>query len=304
MVNQIGVVFILFIVLAGCISAEYTPNLVIAAFCNGDADILPFWLEYHAALLGGAQNILIMDKSEGIDAVFDVLKPWNKKGLKVELKSGQLNFRVRVDLALQSIATNFPKADLALVLNVDEFLVSFQGGFPVLGKVPFQASLQSFWNSNQECAGIDEFAYCCNKDAKTDTVESVDTFRITNPNSDQRSIMYKVPSISKYESLECPDKVTFGFLKYPTRSPTNLISSALADSQFYGTIKQEITLKNLKDHELYLFNLTTFANYPGRNKIMQLLIYAMHGYDGVSIPCRLSDHFIGNMTTIVNSVRV
>lgn len=296
-------IYICFIFLCAQSAAAAPVTLGIIAFCTGDVDLLPNWLEYHTTLVG-IENVLVVDKSEGKDEVFSILKEWTAKGIKSVVVSGFLDRTKKAQLTLELAMQLFPKQDLVVTINIEDFLVSFKNGKPELGKTGVQSYLENFQSSTSVCAGIQTIAYGCNKNPSTDSVETIKTLRIpATPLLEQYPILYKYSSMYRYSELKCDEQTSLGLLKFPTRAPKQMLENTLRDSINLSMIKPEITLRSLKEHEMYLFSLLTYSNHPWENKIRQLLLYSMNGYDGISIPCKFGDVDLADMKTIVDSVK-
>lgn len=258
-------------------------------------------MEYHTALIG-SQNILVIDQSQGKEDVEAILRVWGQKGVRIEKNSNYMKYKVKVAFALQLAATTFPSNKLAFTINADEFLVSFnKDRKPELGKIPFQDSLTKFWNSPVPCGHIEKIAFSCNKDPKEDTIATASAFHVSKPSGDQRPTVYKYAAIPKVAELQCHEAVNFGLLKYLARSPKLSLENALQDSIRANVIKPDVKIENIKDHEMYLFNVATYESNPVRYKVAQLVLYTMYGYDGISIPCVSGDFEFAKIDVVVQS---
>jgi hypothetical protein len=283
------------------LSTVEPPNLSLILFCDGDEDILPYWMEYHSALVG-SHNILVIDQSQGKGEVDVILRTWGEKGVKIEKTSSIMKYKAKVAYALQLAEKTFPSNKVAFTVKPDEFLVSFgKDRRPQLGKTPFQESLIKFWQSPATCGHIEKIAFSCNKDPKEDTITTASAFQISKPSGDQRPTVYKYKAIPKVAELQCHEEVSFGLLKYLTRSPKLLLENALQDSIRAGVIKQDVKIENIKEHEMYLFNLATYESNPVRYKIAQLILYTMYGYEGISVPCASGAFELAKIDAVVQS---
>jgi hypothetical protein len=291
-----------------CLVFLYVPcttaaTLRIVAICTGDVDILPYWLQYHTALVG-VENVLVVDKSEGKEEVFSILKDWNGKGIKTAVVSGFLDSTKKSRLIVELANKHFNKQDLVISINIEDFLVTFKDGKPLLGKAGVHACLEQFQSATFACANVQTVAYGCNKNPSTDSVETINTIHIpATPLAEQYPILYKFSYLHKFAELKCEQQSTLGILKFPTRAPKLMLETIVSDSIKLNIFKPEISVSTLKEHELYLFSLLTFKNHPWENKVRQLLRYVISGYDGISIPCKYGDIDLADMKTIVESVK-
>lgn len=131
-------------------AAPYTINITIAVVCmvKNEKDILHHWLDYHSALFG-ASSIVVLDNYSTDEKTLDILSEWSNRGLHVLYDQGP--YVKMGDLAYAALMKLFPSHQLAIPLDIDEFLIVYRHGVPLPHRSSALMTLEYMWESGGPC---------------------------------------------------------------------------------------------------------------------------------------------------------
>ncbi len=275
-------------------------------------DILPFWLEYHSALVG-IENIVLLDNySDESSETPHILRKWIKKGLKVEWDQGP--YTIKGQLTHTAFKKHFPKVDIGIPLDIDEIVVGFKDGSPVPTKRAFHEGIEDFWKSSIGCGALTQYYPTCCNDV-SDTVETVDRaihlvystkigkkmFRI----GQVKDIDHGNHHISLKNENECVDApLSLGLLHYHYRNPRLTLEHALTDLRGFGYIDESVTAETAHEY-LEFFKSLIEEQVDGSHKATEVIEYIKHGYKALMHSCGKHGggvYRIGNFSTILTNL--
>jgi hypothetical protein len=97
-------------------------NIGVVTMQKDEEDILPYWIEYHSKLFG-VNNVLVLDAESEV-STRRILKLWSAKGVKVLFNQTPLSEKNA--LVISALHLHLSHVDIAVLLDVDEFLVAYQ----------------------------------------------------------------------------------------------------------------------------------------------------------------------------------
>jgi hypothetical protein len=296
--------------LLSTVSTHITMVAIVCMMKDND-DILPFWLEYHSALVG-VDNILILDNFSGSNTKTpQILQEWEKKGLKVMWKQGP--YSAKGELTTAAYKTFFPKIPIGIPLDIDEFAVGFTNGRPNPTFNAFVDGLVEFIKSREECASLHQYyTVCCNH--VRDNIESIDRAIAVNYNTSIAKKMFRVNAITGLDHGNhfvflakqggtCDKRIhSLGLLHYHFRNPRLTIEHALTDLRGFGYIDEKVTPQNARDH-LDHFESLVHKQVNAFHKAIEVIRYIKHGYKALLHRCdRFDSVLIGNASTIIRQL--
>jgi hypothetical protein len=271
---------IVLILLEGNLS--YVPTVGIVSMQKNEADILPYWLEYHAAIVG-AKNIVILD-SKSNNETQRIYKKWLKKGVTVLYNQGPYNHKGNLTFnAFQSVLSH---VDIALPLDGDEFLVGYHNSLPVINKTKILNDFQAFWESNATCWAMVQYFNGVNL-YLNDTVTSINHFSPsvysiqTSKKVLKRHYMTYLDHGGHKPKLKhngtCYSAYNrVGLLHYHFRNGTVTAERALNDVMGFGWLPENLTLATARKYKWGLLSLSR-KRIGGRHKVKELFQYYSKG---------------------------
>jgi hypothetical protein len=284
------------------------PIVGIVSMQKNEADILPYWLEYHSKLFG-AENIVILDSFSSGETL-KILEEWAKKGLKVLYNQGP--YAAKGNLTLQAFHDKLSYADIALPLDGDEFLVGFNNSFPVINKTKILSEMKYFWESNSPCWGMPQYYNAVN----LNTSDSMETIQYFSPKQ------YTVHAAKKLAKLKflvyldhgghtarvyhgtCTSSLDrVGLLHYHFRNPKVTATRALNDVMGFGWLPSNLTLDTVMPYKETLFNLSKIKR-AGSHKVRELYNYLRKGTGAFKRKYRPQFIKVGNITEFLRLIDV
>ncbi len=294
----------------GSISGDSKVSVAIVCLMKDNADILPFWLEYHSKLVG-IENIVILDNfSRESSHTPSILRKWQKKGLKVEWKQGP--YLLKGQLTLAAFQKHFPTVDIGIPLDIDEIVSGYKNGTPVPTKMAFQEGLEDFWKRSIGCGAMTHYYItCCN--VVTDTVESIDHVIENIYAFADGKKMFRIGEVKEIDhgnhhvllkNGECTQNVTsLGLLHYHHRNPRLTFQHALLDLKGFGYIDDLVTAENAHKF-LPFFEYILRTSLDGAHKAEEVVRFIKEGYTSLMYGCddRPDLYKIGNASTILGNM--
>lgn len=305
--------FLLICFLIACIlltvSSQKKPSVAIVCLMKNNEDILPFWLEYHSALVG-VENIVILDNfSDKSSKSPAILQQWEKKGLKVEWNQGP--YSTKGDLTYAAYKKHFSTVDIGIPLDIDEVLVGFTNDKPTPTKKAFQEGVQQFWDSKQACANMHQYyTVCCN--SVDDTVETIDRAILVNYSNMIAKKMFRIDAITGIDHGnhfvflsygECSQQTnTLGLMHYHFRNPKLTIEHALTDLRGFRYIDEAVRPDNA--HKYYdFFAMLAQKQVSAFHKAIEVMQFIRHGYTALLHQCgQYESVYLGNSSTIMRQL--
>jgi hypothetical protein len=293
-------------------------NIGVVTFVKDDADILPYWLDYHTAVFGAA-HIVVIDHDSRNNATLETLKHWQTKGVRVEhttesyILKGTITYRV--------LQKYFAKtADLFIPLDVDEFLIYFDPQHtPIASRTSIQRALQDIWQtrkSTNHCWGL-LHNYNSYPTQVNDTVETIRYFAPY-----QRSVVSSKKIIAKTRSFlgldhgnhcpviaasncsYCQGVSDIGLLHFHTRNPKETAKRAIIDLINLKHLRKDATLDNISKYRNEI--AFTMEHHPtGAHKAKELLHYIDEGEYGILKSIKQKDLMnIGTIKDLIEKLKM
>jgi hypothetical protein len=260
---------------------RYQPTVGIVSMQRNEADILPYWLHYHVALFG-IENVVILDSYSNNETLI-ILREWSSRGLKVQFNQGP--YGSKGNLTVAAFQQFFPRVDIALPLDGDEFLVGFNNSVPVINKNKILNELKEFWQSDSSCWGMEQSYHAVNL-FLNETVQSV---RYFSPNVNHFQASKKIIKRKYLVSLDASGQKVdvsvgrcssaynrIGLLHYHFRNGTLTAERALNDIIHSGWLPPSVNLTNCHSYFPYLVTLSKDKKI-GRHKLKELFLYIKNG---------------------------
>ncbi len=293
--------------------ASKHPKLSIAIVClmKENDDILPFWLEYHSALVG-VESIVILDNySKENSKAAQILREWQKKGLNVEWEQGP--YSAKGELTFQAFQKYFPNVDIGIPLDIDEIVTGFKDGQPVPTRAAFYEGIDDFWIQSANCTSLTQYyTTCCS--FVNDTVETINHALILTYENGMAKKMFRINSVKEIDHgnhhvlLKNGDScvagpLSLGLLHYHFRDPRLTLEHALADLQGFGYIDDGINAKNVHKYARFFKNLISLQ-LDAFHKAVEVLEFINHGYEALLHNCdnREDSVIISNTSTILRNL--
>lgn len=293
------------------VSPTHLTIVAIVCMMKDNDDILPFWLEYHSALVG-IENIVILDNySQSKTRTPQILREWEKKGLKVVWNQGP--YSAKGELTHAAYKKYFPKIQIGIPLDIDEFVVGFTNGKPNATNNAFVDGIVEFIKNEEVCASLHQYyTVCCN--TVKDTIKSIDRAISVNYNTTIAKKMFRVNAITGIDHGNhfvflsqgggtCDKRLhSLGLLHYHFRNPHLTIEHALTDLRGFGYIDEQVTAQNAHEQLAYFESLAQ-KKVNAFHKAIEVIRYIKHGYKALLHRCdRFQSVFIGNESTILRQL--
>lgn len=256
---------------------SYT-NVVLVCFQKDESDILDLWFRYHAALVG-ASNIIMIDNYSRNPMVLKLLTTWESRGVIVLRNLGP--YGLKGDLCLQSYRQHRPNAELFFPIDIDEFLIAYENGLPVVSISLVLQHLDMMIASNATAWGFLHYYTSIRTEANKESTYFAKL-------STEPSVCKKVFRGRAVQKLDHGNHLvdviygevqylsTLGYLHYHNRSPLRVVERALNDVKGFKYLPKQVTLGSLPKYKGALKTLAS-QNMQGLHKVKELIAYLEHG---------------------------
>jgi hypothetical protein len=269
-------------------------NIALATFVKNDPDILPYWLEYHAAIFG-AENIAVIDHNSTNKHTIQVLEYWQAKGVHVQHTN--VSYLLKGQLTYQAFETYFAKtADLFIPLDIDEFLIYYDHQQrPIANRAFIQQGLLDMWQDRKKtnkCWGL-LHNYNSHPTHLNDTMDTISQFApYSRPLSNSKKIVAKAPTLVGLDhGNHCPHMLgsscgkcqgleNIGVLHYHFRNPRETAKRAIVDLIGLDHLDKEANIDNIREFKHQLL-YTIQHGLGGIHKAKELMAFVNEGMPGM-----------------------
>lgn len=272
------------------LSVNSTNVTLITLQCN-EWDILGPWLEYHAAIFG-VHNILLLDNHSDRPDVLALLRLWESRGLRVLWEQGP--YLKKGDLILKAahkyLSNNIDQ--IIIPIDIDEFITVFSTnglGIPVINKNLILQEIQKFQLSSYSGLGLRPYYESISTNIN-DTLLTIKYFYKNIYTERHSKKMVKLNTVTKIDhgSHEVLFKdnnyyvlsstMGLGYLHYHHRGPMRTIQRALVDCIGMNKIPKNATLETITEFK-DIIQSGINKRVPGHHKLTELLAYIEEGFN-------------------------
>jgi hypothetical protein len=299
---------------------ELSVPIAVVSMVKNEGDILGLWLEYHSALFG-ISNIIILDNFSTDTKTHAILEQYKRRGLQVRYKQGP--YIDMGDLAYRALKETFPDYKLALPLDVDEFLIAYRNGSPVPHKLLILVQLEHMWQLGGPCFGFKQY-YTSLPTSRNDTVETVRYFTRNTFTVRHAKKIFWLQNIThiafgahqgtlhegEHEKMKCQSAMDkLGLLHYHLRSPRVTAERALRDCIALQYLPRSANLDNIKSYIPQLQSMVTQHAAEAHmyniafHKIEEILRYATLGDDAFVYQKSAALEEVGTLAEIIRAVK-
>jgi hypothetical protein len=253
---------------------------------KNEVDILDYWLRYHSAIFG-ASSIILIDASND-PVVISVIQKWKAKGVIV-IPAINENYRRKGDLSLKAFRKYNPYADLFWPIDIDEFIVAFDGDTPIFNVSLIRKNIMEAWSFSKHTTSFGVLPYFPSTITNlTETVETIQYFHKFFYNNHVCKKFAKGNAVKKLDHGNHQLTTKFGaiiylknigYLHYHFRSPLSVVLKAINDCIGFGYLKDGTNITSLVDEKHNLFGLIE-RNAVGKHKVGELLTFLDHVFSG------------------------
>jgi hypothetical protein len=268
------------------------PVLGIVGMQKNEKELLPYWLEYHSKIVD-VNNIVILDSYSDDQETLKLLQDWKAKGLTVLYNQGP--YKDKGTLTAQAFKI-LPKVDIAIPLDIDEFMISFHHDQPFISRRKILNSLKYFWYTNYSCLSLQQYYPNANI-FLNDTLETISRFHKGLYNLVNSKKIAKTKDLAKFDHgnhqakfyLNNPKRptattnrkclsglYTLGLLHYHYINPKSLALRAIHDLIGFGKLPQNFTLEEAMQKKDFVAEISR-ENRDGGHKAKELLQYITQG---------------------------
>jgi hypothetical protein len=294
--------------------------IALVSMVKNEGDILEMWLEYHDAVFG-VSNIVILDNFSTDGKTHIILDRWQKRGLHVRYKQGP--YVKMGDLALRALRETFPHYKLALPLDVDEFLIAYRDGRPVPHKLLMLTQMEHMWQLGGPCFGFKQY-YTSHPTMHNETVETVRYFSRNMYTIRHAKKIFWLQNLSQiafgahqgtvhegeHEGMKCQSAMNkLGLLHYHLRGPRVTAERALRDCIALQYLPSSATMETLQAHIPQLETIVKRhaedenAYNIAFHKVEELLRYAKQGDKAFVYPRTTDLEEVGTLAEIIAAVK-
>jgi hypothetical protein len=238
--------------------------------------------------------MIVLDNYSEDPETLEALRSWNEKGLHVLFNQGP--YTQKGELTSKAYHEILPHLDVIIPLDLDEFLVAFDGEQPVVSKSKIYSVLKEFWQSNYSCLALPQY-YPNGNFYVNDTVETIEYFKKDVYRLPVAKKIGKARDIVKFDHgnhhafSHCPDNGRdgcsrpcasaygqLGLLHYHWLNPEFLARRAVAVSVSRGFLPANFTLEKVMSNKEIIEDLVkrNITERPGGHKIKEILRYITH----------------------------
>ena len=283
-------------------NSEIPIPYAIVTFIKDEADILNYWIDYHSKIVGPT-NIVVLDNFSGAPSL-EILKKWEILGVHVEYNVS--DYRTKGVKQFKAFKDHFPWLDLAIPLDVDEFLVHYQQNVPIFNAKLVQQQLEKFRimpDHKFACLALVQYHSDCEVPLNS-TFADEQTLRVHIYPPQWSKKIYKMKFLTwldhggHFGKLDhpkgnkvCSDGMNkLGLVHFHHRSPLIKLRRAVNELVAMGYIDavQNIELLTTKEfllpYESKLLELRKNTTF-GKHKIDEVIRYIQHGPQALMMEC-------------------
>jgi hypothetical protein len=225
----------------------------------------------------------VMDNYSTENETIAVLTAWQNKGLKVDFNQGP--YSIKGELTLKAFDKHFPQVDIALPLDIDEYVIPFRNSTPVANKTMLLEELTAFKRSGAACWAMREILM------SFVVVSNMSMGNITSYFTTVRSVDIAKKMVSRSKLLEldhgnhhptlrsgnCESAENrLGMLHYHFRDPLLVVQHAIQDTIQFGHLPVGTTVDNVGTYRQRLEHLLAIKA-SGYHKLGEILGYMNNG---------------------------
>jgi hypothetical protein len=270
------------------------PAIAIITFIYDEKDILEYWLQFHSQIIG-LKNIAVIDNMSP-NGTISILQKWEKKGLHVIYNFP--DYMQKGTKIAETFHQIFPNHDIAIPLDIDEFLVSLNNkGIPEISIRNIHRTMQELFLTKYNCFQVRYVYNNCNKFVN-ETIETIQHFAHNVSSAylqKHRKRFFRLKTLKTLDhgnhfgtftggAPSCTTNVSLAYLHYHNRDLLLKIQHAVKDVIEFGHLPKNTTVQNL-DKDLVVKKLFPNKKVMGYHKIVELKNYVDNGIEGLMIGC-------------------
>lgn len=262
-------------------------TIAIVAMVRNDPEGLSYFLRYHVPLFG-IHNITLLDNYSDDPFMLSLLKDCERKGLRVVYKVG--SFRHKGTALMKALNEFYPHVDMALPLDIDEYLIPFRNLTPIADRGLLYAELDAMYRSPESCWNVVEhfmsLGVVANMSMGNISVFAPTVMRFYGKVIVRRSELLDLDpgnhhATLRTPSLACPKlRDHLGLLHYHFRDPVIALEHAIRDGIGLGYFPADTNVSNVH----LQFNPIVAAirkAKPGYHKLAEIFGYLTKGVPGM-----------------------
>lgn len=259
----------------------------IVTMVRNDPEGLSYFLRYHVPLFG-IHNVTVLDNCSDDPFMLSLLKDCESKGLRIVYKVG--SYRQKGAALMTAFNEFYPHVDIALPLDVDEYLIPFRNSTPMADKAMLYAELDAMYRSSESCWNVVEhfmsLGVVANMSMGNISLFSPTVMKYYGKVIVRRSELLELDHGNHHPklrtpSLSCPKlRNHLGLLHYHFRDPFIALEHAIRDGIGLGYLPADTNVSNINRHFDGIVSVVRKAK-PGYHKLAEIFGYLTKGVAGM-----------------------